>query len=177
MATNHSVLAEALDRMAVQQEAIVEAAKAFREIGSLDQALSQRREQLAQIDLAIREEERRLEELAAAAKHAIAERKAADEVANLQANATLAAAREKADELTTAAEAQATALRADAAKQANGIVDRAQAQAKQAQYDAAAAAAEANAARKARDEAAAELEALNTKLSEARAKLRELIGE
>jgi hypothetical protein len=50
MATNHNVVADALDRMAVQQESIVEAAKAFRAIGSLEQALSARHEELRKLD-------------------------------------------------------------------------------------------------------------------------------
>jgi chromosome segregation ATPase len=177
MATNHNVLADALDRMALQQEAVIEAARAFRAVGSVEAAIAAReadlrsvnktieakKQELASLDERLRTGNDTLEKLKAEAAKQVAEQ--------------IAAARERADEMVSAAEAQAATMRADVGAQVDGMTARAAVQAKQAQSEAAAAVAEMNAAHKARDEANAELKSLNQKLADVRAKMRELIGE
>lgn len=177
MATNHNALADALDRMALQQEAIVEAAKAFREVGSLEQAVSARHEEIRKLDRITAEKKQALAELDEKLRAGEATLDALKDEAAQQVAEQIAAARERADEMVSKAAAQAATLRADVSAQVDGMTARANALAKQAQSEAAAAAADMNNALKARDAAAAELDLLNQKLADARAKMRELIGE
>lgn len=177
MSTNYNALAEALDRMAVQQEAITEAAKGFRAIGSLDQAIEQRKYRLTELDRAVQDAERRLAGLRTAAENTEEQLEEAESKLGEEAAAVLSAARDEADRLIGAAEARASTLRAEAAAQAAGIVAAAQTERKAANHEAAAAVADMHNAITARDSAMRELEAIHSKMSDARAKLRELIGE
>ncbi len=111
MATNHNVLADALDRMALQQEAVIEAARAFRAVGSVEAAIAAReadlrsvnktieakKQELASLDERLRTGNDTLEKLKAEAAKQVAEQ--------------IAAARERADEMVSAAEAQAATFR------------------------------------------------------------------